>query len=44
MKDISRTTVTDELQGTILTFITYVGCGISAIFLAVTLLTYLAFE
>uniref|UniRef100_A0A3B4B458 Uncharacterized protein n=1 Tax=Periophthalmus magnuspinnatus TaxID=409849 RepID=A0A3B4B458_9GOBI len=32
-----------RLQATILTFITYIGCGISAIFLAVTLLTYIAF-
>uniref|UniRef100_A0A3P8U723 G-protein coupled receptors family 2 profile 2 domain-containing protein n=1 Tax=Amphiprion percula TaxID=161767 RepID=A0A3P8U723_AMPPE len=28
----------------ILTFITYIGCGISAIFLSVTLLTYLSFK
>uniref|UniRef100_A0A671QRS7 Adhesion G protein-coupled receptor G2a n=1 Tax=Sinocyclocheilus anshuiensis TaxID=1608454 RepID=A0A671QRS7_9TELE len=28
----------------ILNFITYIGCGVSAIFLSVTLLTYLAFE
>ncbi|KAF5892638.1 adhesion G-protein coupled receptor G6 isoform X14, partial [Clarias magur] len=28
----------------ILTFITYIGCGISAIFSAVTMLTYIAFE
>uniref|UniRef100_A0A667Y8D9 Adhesion G-protein coupled receptor G6 n=1 Tax=Myripristis murdjan TaxID=586833 RepID=A0A667Y8D9_9TELE len=28
----------------ILTFITYIGCGISAIFSAATLLTYIAFE
>ncbi|XP_072575743.1 adhesion G-protein coupled receptor G6 isoform X4 [Vulpes vulpes] len=43
-----------DLQGTasqidarntkVLTFITYIGCGISAIFSAVTLLTYVAFE
>ncbi|XP_029030328.3 mucin-22, partial [Betta splendens] len=32
------------LQNTILTYITYIGCGISAIFLSVTLLTYLSFE
>uniref|UniRef100_A0A3Q2XWN9 G-protein coupled receptors family 2 profile 2 domain-containing protein n=1 Tax=Hippocampus comes TaxID=109280 RepID=A0A3Q2XWN9_HIPCM len=31
-------------QAQILTFITYIGCGISAIFLAATLLTYLSFE
>lgn len=28
----------------ILSFITYVGCGVSTVFLAVTLLTYVAFE
>ncbi|XP_020942875.1 adhesion G-protein coupled receptor G6 isoform X5 [Sus scrofa] len=43
-----------DLQGTasqldakntkVLTFITYIGCGISAIFSAATLLTYVAFE
>ncbi|KAI4539211.1 hypothetical protein MG293_010603 [Ovis ammon polii] len=47
-------TRTQDLQGTasqldakntkILTFITYIGCGISAIFSAATLLTYVAFE
>ncbi|XP_029526244.2 mucin-5AC-like isoform X1 [Oncorhynchus nerka] len=40
--DMSRTGIT-SLQATILTYITYIGCGISAIFLSVTLLTYLAF-
>ncbi|KAA0704124.1 G-protein coupled receptor G2 [Triplophysa tibetana] len=34
----------DPLQNTILTYITYIGCGISSIFLAITLLTYLAFS
>ncbi|XP_051538181.1 adhesion G-protein coupled receptor G4-like [Myxocyprinus asiaticus] len=42
--DVSRQGITDRLQATILTFITYIGCGISAIFLSVTLLTYLAFD
>ncbi|KAM7374308.1 hypothetical protein PAMP_006974 [Pampus punctatissimus] len=41
--DLSRQPVTSRLQATILTFITYIGCGISAIFLSITLLTYLAF-
>ncbi|XP_030648143.1 adhesion G-protein coupled receptor G2 [Chanos chanos] len=41
--DISREGVTSRLQSIILTYITYIGCGISAIFLSVTLLTYLAF-
>lgn len=34
----------DEKNTKILTFITYIGCGISAIFSAVTILTYIAFE
>ncbi|XP_041863594.1 adhesion G-protein coupled receptor G2 isoform X2 [Melanotaenia boesemani] len=42
--DISRGTLTNPLQATILSFITYIGCGLSAIFLSITLLTYLAFE
>ncbi|XP_067234307.1 adhesion G-protein coupled receptor G2 [Chanodichthys erythropterus] len=42
--DISRQGPTDRLQATILTFITYIGCGVSAIFLSITLLTYLAFD
>ncbi|KAL7389918.1 hypothetical protein ABVT39_011840 [Epinephelus coioides] len=41
--DLSRETLTSRVQATILTFITYIGCGISAIFLSVTLLTYLSF-
>ncbi|XP_066532929.1 adhesion G-protein coupled receptor G6 [Hoplias malabaricus] len=34
----------DEENTKILSFITYIGCGISAIFSAVTILTYIAFE
>ncbi|CAB1440499.1 unnamed protein product [Pleuronectes platessa] len=34
----------DSRNNKILTFITYIGCGISAIFSAATLLTYIAFE
>ncbi|XP_078029832.1 adhesion G-protein coupled receptor G6 isoform X4 [Epinephelus lanceolatus] len=34
----------DPKHNKILTFITYIGCGISAIFSAATLLTYIAFE
>ncbi|XP_038133136.1 adhesion G-protein coupled receptor G2 [Cyprinodon tularosa] len=41
--DLSRETLTSRLQATILTFITYIGCGLSAIFLSITLLTYLSF-
>ncbi|RXN32586.1 adhesion G- coupled receptor G2-like isoform X3 [Labeo rohita] len=40
--DISKTPI-DETNAKILTFITFIGCGISAIFLSITLLTYLAF-
>ncbi|XDV47602.1 hypothetical protein PO909_017190, partial [Leuciscus waleckii] len=42
--DISRDGTSDPLQAIILTYITYIGCGVSAIFLSVTLLTYLAFD
>ncbi|XP_034718260.1 adhesion G-protein coupled receptor G2 [Etheostoma cragini] len=42
--DLSREGIIDHHQAQILTFITYIGCGISAIFLALTLLTYLLFE
>ncbi|XP_041670676.1 uncharacterized threonine-rich GPI-anchored glycoprotein PJ4664.02 [Cheilinus undulatus] len=42
--DLSREGLIDRQHAQILTFITYIGCGISAIFLAVTLLTYLSFE
>ncbi|XP_061754449.1 adhesion G-protein coupled receptor G6 isoform X2 [Nerophis ophidion] len=41
--DLARQPLTNRVQATILTFITYIGCGISAIFLSFTLLTYLAF-
>ncbi|XP_038587835.1 adhesion G-protein coupled receptor G2-like [Micropterus salmoides] len=42
--DLSREGITDRQQAQILTFITYIGCGISAVFLAVTLLTYILFQ
>ncbi|XP_048457035.1 adhesion G-protein coupled receptor G6 isoform X1 [Rhincodon typus] len=43
--DISGTAQQIDLLNTkILTFITHIGCGISAIFSATTLLTYVAFE
>ncbi|KAG7273802.1 hypothetical protein CRUP_016546 [Coryphaenoides rupestris] len=41
--DLSRQTITNRLQANILTYITYIGCGVSAIFLSITLLTYLSF-
>ncbi|XP_054479347.1 adhesion G-protein coupled receptor G6-like [Anoplopoma fimbria] len=42
--DLSREGLIDPQQAEILSFITYIGCGISAIFLALTLLTYLSFD
>ncbi|KAK5849973.1 hypothetical protein PBY51_014264 [Eleginops maclovinus] len=42
--DLSREGMVDRQHAEILTFITYIGCGISAIFLALTLLTYLLFD
>ncbi|KAM8908724.1 adhesion G-protein coupled receptor G4 [Spinachia spinachia] len=41
--DVSRTHI-GAAQGLILTVISYLGCGISSIFLGITLLTHLAFE
>ncbi|XP_066105756.1 adhesion G-protein coupled receptor G2 isoform X2 [Saccopteryx bilineata] len=41
--DLSRTSL-PAAQMMALTFITYVGCGLSSIFLSVTLITYIAFE
>ncbi|XP_030058140.1 adhesion G-protein coupled receptor G2 isoform X2 [Microcaecilia unicolor] len=42
--DLSRNSNIPPEHLLILTFITYIGCGLSAIFLSVTLVTYLAFE
>lgn len=42
-QDLSRQGLPDHRQAQALTFITYIGCGISAVFLAATLLTYLSF-
>ncbi|KAG8431615.1 hypothetical protein GDO86_017959, partial [Hymenochirus boettgeri] len=45
LMDLQRTGPLIDPQNTrILTFITYIGCGISAICTAATLLTYIAFE
>ncbi|XP_030045344.1 adhesion G-protein coupled receptor G6-like, partial [Microcaecilia unicolor] len=45
LMDLQRTsTQIDAENNRILTFITYIGCGISAICSAATLLTYIAFE
>ncbi|CAL8321279.1 unnamed protein product, partial [Boreogadus saida] len=42
--DLSRRGVSDRQHGAILTFITYIGCGVSAVFLSITLLTYMCFR
>ncbi|XP_026651197.1 adhesion G-protein coupled receptor G6 isoform X4 [Zonotrichia albicollis] len=45
LMDLQRAVTQIDPQNTkVLTFITYIGCGISAIFSAATLLTYIAFE
>ncbi|KAM7061715.1 adhesion G-protein coupled receptor G6 isoform 2-T2 [Acridotheres tristis] len=45
LMDLQRTvTQINPQNNKVLTFITYIGCGISAIFSAATLLTYIAFE
>ncbi|XP_072231659.1 adhesion G-protein coupled receptor G2-like [Leuresthes tenuis] len=41
--DVSKTPV-DPANGQILTIITYVGCGVSSLFLGITVLTYVALE
>uniref|UniRef100_A0A3B5L804 Adhesion G protein-coupled receptor G4b n=1 Tax=Xiphophorus couchianus TaxID=32473 RepID=A0A3B5L804_9TELE len=41
--DVSRTQL-DPLHEQILTIITYVGCGVSSLFLGITILTYIAFK
>ncbi|CAO2624139.1 Adhesion G-protein coupled receptor G2 [Lemmus lemmus] len=43
LMDLSRTSLPPS-QMMALTFITYIGCGLSSIFLSVTLITYIAFE
>ncbi|XP_041498397.1 adhesion G-protein coupled receptor G2 [Microtus oregoni] len=43
LMDLSRTSLPPS-QMMALTFITYIGCGFSSIFLSVTLITYIAFE
>ncbi|XP_047463227.1 adhesion G-protein coupled receptor G4 [Mugil cephalus] len=41
--DVSRTEL-DPANEQILTIITYAGCGVSSLFLGITILTYIAFE
>lgn len=43
LMDLSRTPIS-ALDDRIMTMITYVGCGLSSIFLTVTLLSYIAFD
>lgn len=42
-QDVSRTPV-DPVNQQILTIITYFGCGVSSLFLGITVLTYTAFK
>ncbi|KAM3677714.1 adhesion G-protein coupled receptor G2 isoform 2-T2 [Ammospiza maritima maritima] len=44
LMDLYGNTPLDPTQELVLTFISYIGCGLSAIFLSVTLVTYIAFE
>ncbi|NXJ26034.1 AGRG2 protein, partial [Dicrurus megarhynchus] len=44
LMDLYGKTPLDPTQELVLTFISYIGCGLSAIFLSVTLVTYIAFE
>lgn len=43
VQDVSRTTL-DPVNEQILTIITYVGCGVSSLFLGITVLIYTIFE
>lgn len=45
LQDVSQTSSQiDPKNKKILTFLSYIGCGVSAICAAATLLTYIAFE
>ncbi|NXQ09031.1 AGRG2 protein, partial [Vidua macroura] len=44
LMDLYGNTPLTPRQELVLTFISYIGCGLSAIFLSVTLVTYIAFE
>ncbi|NXR56390.1 AGRG2 protein, partial [Hippolais icterina] len=44
LMDLYGNTPLNPTQDLVLTFISYIGCGLSAIFLSVTLVTYIAFE
>lgn len=43
LQDVARTQL-DPANEQILTIITYLGCGVSSLFLGITVLTYTAFE
>ncbi|NXC34602.1 AGRG2 protein, partial [Campylorhamphus procurvoides] len=44
LMNLYENTPLNPTQELVLTFISYIGCGLSAIFLSVTLVTYIAFE
>ncbi|XP_053906838.1 adhesion G-protein coupled receptor G2 isoform X2 [Cuculus canorus] len=44
LMDLYGNTPLNPTQELVLTFISYIGCGLSAIFLSITLVTYIAFE
>ncbi|KFO07759.1 G-protein coupled receptor 64, partial [Balearica regulorum gibbericeps] len=44
LMDLYGNTPLNPTQELVLTFISYIGCGLSAIFLSITLMTYIAFE
>ncbi|NXU53734.1 AGRG2 protein, partial [Turnix velox] len=44
LMNVYGNTPLNPTQELVLTFISYIGCGLSAIFLSVTLVTYIAFE
>ncbi|NXQ46698.1 AGRG2 protein, partial [Catharus fuscescens] len=44
LMDLYGNSPLNPTQELVLTFISYIGCGLSAIFLSVTLVTYIAFE
>ncbi|KAM6290890.1 adhesion G-protein coupled receptor G2 isoform 2-T2 [Porphyrio hochstetteri] len=44
LMNVYGSTPVNPTQELVLTFISYIGCGLSAIFLSITLVTYIAFE
>ncbi|NWU63224.1 AGRG2 protein, partial [Pterocles burchelli] len=44
LMNLYENTPLNPTQELVLTFISYIGCGLSAIFLSITLVTYIAFE